>query len=296
MMKNAMKVGGLLVIAFSLLSLQSARAYSSPGTPSGFVNDFAHVLSVEEKNTLEETLRAYTASTSNEIAVVTVKDLGGDYIENYAVKLFEEWKIGKKSRDNGVLLLVAMDDRKMRIEVGYGLEGALPDAISSAIIRNDITPAFKEGNYYRGITNGVTSIIEATKGEYTGDTTSTDVSGATIEHAIFFVFIAFQFLAAVLGRSKSWWAGGVLGAIIGALVTFFGVLGITLGVGVVITIILTILGLIFDYIVSSAYTRAVSRGGSIPWWVGGSGGGSGGASFGGFGGGRSGGGGASGSW
>ena len=95
-------------------------AYSSPGKPTGFIDDFANVLSIEQKDILEQKLSAFNASTSNEIAIVIIKSLDGDYIENYAVKLYEEWQIGKAKKDNGVLLLIAVDDHKMRIEVGYG--------------------------------------------------------------------------------------------------------------------------------------------------------------------------------
>ena len=280
----------ILLSSFSLLF-----AYVSPGKPSGFVNDFAHVLTQDQVNSLEQQLREFNASTTNEIAVVTVPSLQGDYIEHYAVKLFGDWKIGKEKQDNGVLLLIALDEHKVRLEVGYGLEGALPDALASDIIRNDITPLFKQNDYYGGIQAGLTDVMQATKGEYVSSKEGGGVSGASIEHAFILIIVAVQFLAAILGRSKSWWAGGVLGAVAGAIITYVGVLGITTFIGIIVTVVLTLLGLVFDYVVSNAYTRAISRGGSVPWWVGG-GGRSGGSSFGGFGGGSSGGGGASGSW
>jgi uncharacterized protein len=253
------------------------------------------VLTQDQVNSLEQQLREFNASTTNEIAVVTVPSLQGDYIEHYAVKLFEDWKIGKEKQDNGVLLLIALDEHKVRLEVGYGLEGALPDALASDIIRNDITPLFKQNDYYGGIQAGLTDVMQATKGEYVSSKEGGGVSGASIEHAFILIIVAVQFLAAILGRSKSWWAGGVLGAVAGAIITYVGVLGITTFIGIIVTVVLTLLGLVFDYVVSNAYTRAISRGGSVPWWVGG-GGRSGGSSFGGFGGGSSGGGGASGSW
>jgi uncharacterized protein len=277
-----------------------AFAYSSPGNPSGYVNDFAGVFTPEQKSMLENKLSAFNASTTNEIAVVTVKSLGGDYIENYAVQLFKEWGIGTKKNDNGVLLLIALDDHKMRIEVGYGLEGALTDSLASQIIRNDLAPAFKQNDFYGGVNIATDHIIEATKGEYKND--GSPDSGkklvVSIEGVLIFVVVVFQFLASILGRSKSWWAGGVVGGIAGVALTFFHVLGITLVLGTIVTVILVFLGLLFDYVVSNRYTQAVSSGSPIPWWIGGRGGigGGGSSSFGGFSGGSSGGGGASGSW
>jgi uncharacterized protein len=278
------------------------------------VNDFAGVLSVDQKSILEEKLSLFNASTTNEIAVVTVKSLEGDYIEHYAVELFKAWGIGTKKNNNGVLLLIAVDDRKMRIEVGYGLEGSLTDSVSAQIIRDDLTPAFKQNQFYQGINQATDDIIRATKGEYV----STEVSSGDpllfndiIIFAGFFLMFGLSILSfgiAILGRSKSWWAGGVFGAIAGVLLTIFGVFGITFIFGSILTIMLTLIGFLFDYIVSSRYSSAIKSGSKIPWWVGGGGfssGSSGGgfsssssssSSFGGFGGGSSGGGGASGSW
>jgi len=158
-------------------------AYVSPGQPSGFVNDFVGVFSVEEKNILEEKLSNFSKTYGNEIAVVTINNLGGDYIENYAVKLFEEWGIGKKGQDNGVLVLVAMDERQMRIEVGYGLEGFLTDIQSNWIINNIMKPAFQQGNFYAGIDSAIDKIISATQGEVipVDQQENTSVGGMAIE-------------------------------------------------------------------------------------------------------------------
>jgi uncharacterized protein len=209
-------------VIFALLSFVVPGfvfAYNSPGNPSGYVNDFAGVFTSEQKNALEEKLHAFNASTTNEIAVVTVKSLGGDYIENYAAQLFKEWGIGTKKNNNGVLLLVALDDHKMRIEVGYGLEGALTDSLSSQIIRNDLTPAFKQGDFYGGVNVATDHIIEATRGEYQS---SGNVSSGkdTTDWSLFIFFMIISFLGAILGRSKSWWLGGVLGFIFGVIVAY----------------------------------------------------------------------------
>ncbi|MEI6810458.1 MAG: TPM domain-containing protein [Candidatus Nomurabacteria bacterium] len=276
-------------------------AFTIPDKPVGYVNDYANILSVDAKQNLENELKNFTASSSNEIAVVTIPDLGGDAVENYASKLFSSWKIGDAKNDNGILLLISRDDHKLRIEVGYGLEGALPDITAKDIIDNKITPSFKQGNYDEGIIQGVKAIEEVTRGEYkaTGKKSSSSINGNMIEFIIVFIIIGLQFLASILGRSKSWWAGGLIGGIGGVAITFFGILGITLIWGSILTVIFILFGLLFDYFVSNAYKNAVSGGSSIPWWIGGNrGGGSfgGGSSFGGFSGGSSGGGGASGSW
>ncbi len=271
-------------------------AFTSPGSFSGYANDFAQVLTSNERALLEQKLAAFNASTSNQIAVVTVKSLEGDYIEHYSAELFTAWKIGTKERNNGVLLLVAVNDHKVRIEVGYGLEGALTDSISGKIIRDDIAPAFKQGNYYGGIDKAVTSIIRVTQGEYIAEVK--DVSKkfpVSFETMAFFFVVAIQIFASLLARSKSWWAGGALGGVLGAGLSFW-MLHLTLLFGGLLTLLLVGLGLLFDYIVSSG--TFIGSHGRGPWVSGGSLGsrGGGGSSFGGFGGGRSGGGGASGGW
>ena len=278
-----------------------AVGYVSPGSPTGYVNDFAKVLSANEVQSIDAELQQFEASTSNQIAVVTVPDMNGDYIEDYAPKLFAEWGIGKKDKDNGVLLLLSTQEHKIRIEVGYGLEGALPDSVAQSIINNDLTPNLKAGNYDAGVTAAVSDIILATQNEYTGtgstDSNSNDNLGSAIGALFFFGFIALQWLAAILARSKSWWAGGIVGAVAG-----FGIWGffnfVVLG-GFATVIALAGLGLLFDYFVSKHYNAAKNTGARMPWWIGGGGWGGGrggGGGFGGFGGGGSGGGGASGGW
>lgn len=307
------QVGFVFFLCAVTCSSLSLFAFIAPSNSSGYVNDFAHVLSMEHKNTLEKKLELFNASTTNEIAIVTVPDLGGDYIEHYASELFKSWGIGTKKNNNGVLLLVAVNDRKMRIEVGYGLEGALTDAGASQIIRNDLVTSFKQNDFYGGIDKATDDIIKATKGEYIVSTpillpkSKENVAKIIpdVPDLILVTGILFQLFASILARSKSWWAGGVVGGIFGALITFFGLFGETLFIGVIATIFLIIFGFFVDYIVSNRYKSAVSTGSRIPWWVGGrgfggggfsSGGGSSSGGFGGFSGGGSGGGGASGSW
>ncbi|WP_127133242.1 TPM domain-containing protein [Pseudoflavitalea rhizosphaerae] len=135
--------------------------------PTKLVNDYAGVLSEEEKQNLERTLVAYDDSTSNQIAVVLVKTLGDNHpIEETGLKILRGWGIGNKNTNNGILILAAIDDRQVRIEVGYGLEGAIPDITASQIIRNDIAPNFRSSDYYQGLSAAAASLIKAAAGEY----------------------------------------------------------------------------------------------------------------------------------
>jgi uncharacterized protein len=250
-----------------------------------------------EVEAIEMKLSDYAEATGNEIAVVTIPTLAGDPIEDYADKLFQEWGIGKAKEDNGVLLLIARDDREVRIEVGYEVEPLLTDGESAAIIQNVIAPAFRNGRYADGISVAVDAIIAAIGGEYAPAALPEPSQGPNINW-FWFVFILPLWLASILGRSKSWWAGGVIGAIVGIAV---GVFQGFLWDGIVSIVLFATLGFGFDYVVSRAYTRGKASG-HFPWWIGGSGfhggghSGFGGGGFGGFGGGHSGGGGASGRW
>jgi len=135
-------------------------------SPATLVTDVAGVLSPEQKQALENKLVAIDDSSSNQIAVVIIPSLDGYPKEEYATKLFRDWGIGNKKTNNGVLLLIAINDREIRIEVGYGLEGAIPDITALNIIDNDIKPAFKAGNYYEGINKATDNIAKAAVGEY----------------------------------------------------------------------------------------------------------------------------------
>ncbi|MEK9174957.1 MAG: TPM domain-containing protein, partial [Patescibacteria group bacterium] len=171
------------------------------------MNDFAWMLSPDQKFGLEQKLVQFEKESSNEISVVTISNLQGDSIENFAVKLFEEWKIGKAKNDNGILLLIVRDDRKMRIEVGYGLEGAIPDATAYSIITNILTPTFKQGDYFGGINSAVDAMMSATKGEYQPASDSertTSWSAKTIENFFWFGLIIIIWISSALARSKSW--------------------------------------------------------------------------------------------
>lgn len=157
---------GLLVLVTLLWS--SVFALSEPTYPklTGRVVDNAHLLDGSTQKQLNQLLADHESATSNQVVVVTLTDLQGYPIEDFGYQLGRHWGIGQKDKDNGVLLLVAPNERKVRIEVGYGLEGVLTDVYANAIIQQDILPFFKENNYSQGILHGTQKIIETLQGTY----------------------------------------------------------------------------------------------------------------------------------
>ncbi|RZK23542.1 MAG: TPM domain-containing protein, partial [Hymenobacter sp.] len=137
--------------------------------PPRLVNDLAHVMQPQEADALEQKLVAYDDSTSSQIAVVTVPSLGGSDIFSYAQKLYQTWGIGRKGKDNGLLILVAIQEHQVRTQTGYGLEGAVPDALAKRIGDQIMAPAFKQNQYYTGLDRGTDALIALAKGEYKAD-------------------------------------------------------------------------------------------------------------------------------
>ena len=138
----------------------------------GKVIDEAGILSDETKILLQEKLTEHEKQTSNQVVVLTIPSLEGEILEEYSLKVASTWKLGQKTKDNGVLLLIAKTDRKLRIEVGYGLEQSLTDSICNQIIRNDITPLFKKNDYSGGVQKGIDSILNAIEGSYKSEPNS----------------------------------------------------------------------------------------------------------------------------
>ena len=160
----------VLLCAFSVLALSIAGAqHDDVPLIHQRVTDLTGTLSQDEQQRLESTLDQFERETSNQIVVLIVPSLEGGSIEDFTLRVAEKNKLGKKGKDNGVLFLVAKDDRQLRIEVGYGLEGVLPDATGDQIIRHIVVPKFRQGDFGGGIDDGVTAIMQATKGEFTGE-------------------------------------------------------------------------------------------------------------------------------
>ena len=253
----------LTTILFATVSLFAQQVHGqniiAKPSPPTLVTDAAGVLSAAQKQALENKLVAIDDSSSNQIAVVIIPSLDAYPKEEYATKLFREWGIGNKKTNNGILLLIAIEDRQIRIEVGYGLEGAIPDITALNIIDNDIKPAFKAGNYYEGIDQATDNIAKAAVGEYKVKKAKKSKGKGSGGLFVLILIIIFIVLRGGRGGGSNIGGGGFSDVATGML------LGSLLGGG--------------------------NRHGGGGWGDSGGGGG-----FGGFGGGSSGGGGAGGSW
>ena len=164
-----------------LLALASlAWAASAVDVPflTGRVVDHAEILKPATRERIVAQLKAHEERTTNQVAVLTVPTLDGESVEDFAVRVFEAWKLGQKGKDNGVLVVVVPNDRRMRIEVGYGLEGTLTDAQAARIIRDRMTPAFKAGDYDRGVGDGVEAIVAVLEGRGEPAASYSGVSGS----------------------------------------------------------------------------------------------------------------------
>jgi uncharacterized protein len=176
------------------------------------VVDQAQILSPQVEGKLDQLLAAHERETSNQVVVATVASLEGYDISDYAVRLGRAWAIGQKEHDNGALLLVAPAERKVRIEVGYGLEGALPDATAFSIVQNEILPRFRQNDYDGGVMAGVVAILGAIEGTYQAKPTSRvtgDDVGSIVPLLMILAFFAFAFMN---GRGRGRWLGPMIGA------------------------------------------------------------------------------------
>ena len=161
-----MRLTASAVIALALV-WQCGRTWATPADdllaslrPTGDVNDFAGVLSAGEREALEQRCRELRERAGSQLVVVVLRSLQGGQIDDFAVKLFKQWGVGQEGKSNGVLLLVAIDDRKARVEVGYGLEPVLPDALAGRVLQEQLFPAFKQQKYAAGLTAAVNRIAE----------------------------------------------------------------------------------------------------------------------------------------
>jgi len=161
----ALRTARAFLVAFAFCWAIAAGAQVQVPPIGGRVTDQTATLTNEQKSALEQTLRAFEARKGSQVAVLIVPSTAPETIEQYALRVAEQWKPGRKNVDDGALLVVAKDDRTLRIEVGYGLEGALTDAASKRIISEIIVPRFREGDYYGGITAGVDRILRVIDGE-----------------------------------------------------------------------------------------------------------------------------------
>jgi len=163
-----MRLGRPLLVVLLLAALAGAAsaALPIPPPPDRRINDYAGVLSAAERARLEDTLRARERESSNQIVVAIFRSLQGESMEDYSIRLAQAWRVGQKGLSNGVVFLVFVNDRKTRLEVGYGLEATLTDALSSQILRQVVAPRFREGKAADGITAGLDAIEQAIAGTY----------------------------------------------------------------------------------------------------------------------------------
>lgn len=290
------------VLLAAFLAAGAAWAFAQLAVPplKTRVTDLTNTLTAEQRATLESTLVAFEARKGSQVAVLIVPATQPEAIEQYSIRVVEQWKLGRKRVDDGVLLIVAKDDRGMRIEVGRGLEGAIPDAVAKRIVAEVIAPRFKEGDFYGGITAGLDRILRTIEGEPlpSPPPRAQQSSGVDWFQLLLFVAISAYIAGTVLNTLFGRFLGsGVVGAAGGVVGYVLSGLAAAVGIGVVAFLI-------------SLLTGAV-RGGGWPgrggsssggWGSGGGGWSSGGGSWssggGGFSGGGGGfsGGGASGSW
>lgn len=202
------------------------------------VTDLTGTLTAEQKTTLEQRLAAFETRKGSQIAVLLLPSTKPEDIAQYSIRVAEAWKIGRKGTDDGLILVVAKEDRRLRIEVGYGLEGAIPDAVSKRVISDTITPRFKADDYYGGISAGVDQLIKLVEGEKlpppsgsASTSASNQASGAKdpfgyLVPGFFFILIVGAALRAVLGRFPGAIATAGVAGIAGWVMFSLGIAGI----------------------------------------------------------------------
>jgi uncharacterized protein len=286
----------VLILSFFLYVLPSlVQAVEVPGL-QGYINDYASMISPAAKTKLESELKTFEQSDSTQLVILTIPSLEGETIEEFGIKVGEAWKIGQKNKDNGIIVVVAKQEHKIRIEVGRGLEGRLTDLLAGRIVNLVITPRFKRGDFDGGFQAGASALIDATRGEFKADEghPATKNRGAPS----FLTFLIVGFVALLFMGSLSRILGGIAGAIGLPALIHFGLFPL----GIVSLILAALAGLGIGLFLPSLFSGGGgSRGGGF--WPGGffptgGGGWGGGDSGGGFsgGGGDFGGGGASGDW
>lgn len=195
---------GLLLFSLSAVALEVPKA-------TGYVTDRAGMISQTTKLKLEQFLRDFEKSDSTQLTVLTIPTLDGEVLEEFSLRVLETWKVGQKGLDNGALLLIAKAERKLRIEVGYGLEGRLTDLLSGRIIENEITPRFQQGDIDGGVISGVVAMAEAVRGEYTGtgQTVRKKKKSSPFGWIFPLLFFGGPFLARLGGRRRGYRRSGI---------------------------------------------------------------------------------------
>jgi uncharacterized protein len=198
-------------IVFIGLLLFTAVAFAQefPAKPTTLVNDYAGVLTAEQKQKLSDKVEAFSDTSSTAIAIVLMKSVGNYEVGDYALQLGRKWGVGQKGKNNGIMILAAIEDRKLTIQTGYGVEGALPDIITAQIREKDMNPRFREGDYYGGLDAAVDDIIKYTKGEYKAEPKKAKQKSSSSGSPIgFIVIIVVVILVIVFSRRGGGGGGG----------------------------------------------------------------------------------------
>lgn len=177
--------------------------FPEPSSPPRLVNDFTNTLSASEKSALENKLTAYNDSTSTQISIVMIRSVGPYDISDYTFQLGEKWGIGRKDKDNGLLILAAMEDRQVFMATGYGLEGAVPDAVANRIVNNVIVPAFKAEAYYEGLNQATDMVIKLAEGEYDAEEVARKGNNSGAIFLILFFIVLFVILPLIKNRKDN---------------------------------------------------------------------------------------------
>jgi uncharacterized protein len=290
-----------IVVLFFLFLFQPLLSYAlDVPTLQGYVNDYAQMISPGAKARLTGELKAFEQSDSTQVIILTVPTLEGETIDGFGIKVAEAWKIGQKDKANGIIIVVGKQERKIRIEVGRGLEGKLTDLLAGRIVDLVIAPRFKRGDFDGGFTAGVSALIDATRGEFKADVKPK--AKKTRGGPSFFTLLIIGLVALLFIGSLSRPVGGLVGATGLPALLHLSLFPLSL----VSAILAALAGLAIGWFLPALFSGAggFQGGGFWPWggfysgggWGGGGSGGDSGGDFGGGGGGDFGGGGASGDW
>jgi uncharacterized protein len=225
MIRPARAVVSLAAAVLAALAAD-ARGQSPPPTPAHYFNDYAGVVAPDVAARLDQKLKAFDDQTSSQIVVAVFPELPSPSLEDFTVRAAQAWRVGRSKLSNGAVLFVFVKDRKMRIETGYGLEGALPDATAHRIIDERITPAFRNNDYAGGLEAGIDAMMAATRGEYTASPAPARGRSSGGFGSSFFLILLVLFIVIAMSRSGRrgrtygrggyyggpwWWGGGGFG-------------------------------------------------------------------------------------
>ncbi len=261
-----MRIIRFLILAILLLAPITAAALDVPQL-TGRINDYAGILSPAAKSLLEQKLAAFEKDQSTQVVVLTVPSLQGDEIDSFSIRVADQWKIGQKGKDNGAILILAQAERKVRIEVGMGLQGVLPDITAGQIIRNVMRPHLRNSDFDRGVEAGIDAIMAATKGEFKATPGERTQRPKHRNSSTFLTYLIFTGIAAAALGSVSRPMGGLAGAIGLPLATFLAFPGLALNILLILGAVGFAGGVLISYL--ALFGHGGGGGGGFYWGGGG---------------------------